>query len=64
MLDRATIAAHEGRLLDLIAHLVHIESPSTDKPLLDRLADELMTLFARWELLNELPIRQGVIMYE
>ncbi|MGQ9480771.1 M20 family metallopeptidase [Chloroflexus sp.] len=47
MLDRATIAAHEGRLLDLIAHLVHIESPSTDKPLLDRLANELMTLFAR-----------------
>lgn len=46
MFDRATIAAHEGRLLDLIAHLVHIESPSTDKPLLNRLADELMTLFA------------------
>jgi glutamate carboxypeptidase len=47
MLDCATIAIHEAHLLDLIARLVHAESPSTDKPLLDALADDLVTLFAR-----------------
>lgn len=46
MLDRATIAVHEAKLLDLIARLVHLESPSTDKALLDACADELAALFA------------------
>ncbi len=46
MLDRATIATHEASLLNLIGRLVHLESPSTEKVLLDRLADELAGLFA------------------
>ncbi|MCS6888036.1 M20 family metallopeptidase [Chloroflexus sp.] len=47
MLDRTTIAVHEAAMLDLIARLVHFESPSTDKALLDACADELAALFAR-----------------
>ncbi|WP_298402011.1 M20 family metallopeptidase [uncultured Chloroflexus sp.] len=46
MLDRTTIAVHEAKLLDLTARLVHLESPSTDKALLDACADELAALFA------------------
>lgn len=47
MLDRTTIAVHETNMLDLIARLVHLESPSTDKSLLDACADELAALFGR-----------------
>lgn len=47
MLTCTDIAAHESAMLDLIARLVHLESPSTDKVLLDVCADELAALFAR-----------------
>ncbi|PMP73104.1 MAG: peptidase M20, partial [Chloroflexus aggregans] len=47
MLTCTHIATHESAMLDLIARLVHLESPSTDKVLLDACADELAALFAR-----------------
>ncbi|MEF3275688.1 MAG: M20 family metallopeptidase [Chloroflexus sp.] len=59
MLDRATIATHESNLLTLIARLVHAESPSTDKVLLDRLADELADLFATVGAVERIPNVQG-----
>ncbi|WP_298820924.1 M20 family metallopeptidase [Chloroflexus sp.] len=59
MLDRATVATHESNLLDLIGRLVHFESPSTDKSLLDRLADELANLFAAVGTVERIPNDRG-----